>query len=121
VLEIAYGLAKSDVTRDTALVWFTRLATSDMVSTLPFDGHGAVVAGRLRAAHPHPPTGARRAGTKPDQRAGWVIDLQIAACTWTHGHALVTHNRQDFDVIAAMISGLYPTVPTLEVLDPPAL
>ena len=121
MLEIAYGLAKSGVTRDTGLVWFTRLATSEMVLTLPFDSHAAVLAGRLRAAHPYPPTGLKRSGVKTEQRAGWVIDLQIAACAWAHGHALVTHNRRDFDLIAELISGLYPAVPTLELLDPPAL
>jgi predicted nucleic acid-binding protein len=50
-----------------------------------------------------------------------VLDLQIAACAWTHGYALVTHNRRDFDVIARLIGDMYPTVDTLVVLDPPAL
>jgi predicted nucleic acid-binding protein len=121
VLEIAYGLARATATRDTALVWFTRLATSDMVETLPMDAYAALLAGRLRAAHPTPPTGLRRSGTKPDQRAGWVLDLQIAACAWAHGRELATHNRRDFAVIADLIGDLYPNVPTLQVLGPPAL
>jgi predicted nucleic acid-binding protein len=121
VLEIAYGLARVEATRHTGLTWFTRLAVSDMVVTLPLDTHAAIVAGRLRAAHPMPPTGQRRSGTKPDQRAGWILDLQIAACAWAHGHALATHNRRDFDVIAELITALYPNVPALEIRDPPSL
>lgn len=124
VLETAYGLAKAAqgwASGDAGLAWFTRLATSDLVVTLPLDAAGAVVAGRLRAAQPMPPTGARRTGTKPEQRAGWVLDLQIAACAWAHGHAVATDNRRDFDAIADIIAVLYPAVPALEVIDAPAL
>jgi predicted nucleic acid-binding protein len=85
--------------------------------TLPLDATAALVAGRVRAARPTPPTGARRAGTKPEQRAGWVLDIQIGACAWAHGYALTTHNRQDFDVIRDVIVALYPTAPPLDVLD----
>ena len=123
VLEIAYGLARAthgSASGDAALAWFTRLATSDLIVTLPFEAAGAVVAGRLRAAQPTPPTGLRRAGTKPEQRAGWVLDLQIAACAWSHGYAVATDNRRDFDAIAHLIAALYPTVPRLEVIDAPA-
>jgi predicted nucleic acid-binding protein len=124
LLEIAYGLAKAAGQTDpegAGLAWFTRLATSDLVLMLPLDAEGAVVAGRLRAVHPMPPTGTKRAGTKPDQRAGWLLDLQIGACAWAHGYAIATANRHDFDTIASLIDELYPTVPTLEVIDAPVL
>ena len=125
VLEISYGLARaapSWASADAGLAWFTRLATSDLVVTLPLDAVGAVVAGRVRAAQPTPPTGGqRRAGTKPEQRAGWILDLQIAACAWAHGRAVVTANRRVFAVISVLIAALYPATPPLEVLDAPAL
>jgi len=124
VLEIAYGLARAthgSASGDAALAWFTRLATSDLIVTLPFEAAGAVVAGRLRAAQPTPPTGLRRAGTKPEQRAGWVLDLQIAACAWAHGHTVATDNRRDFDAISDLVAALYPSVQALEVIDAPAL
>ena len=124
MLEIAYGLAAAAATLpsgDAGLAWFTRLATSDLVTLLPLDGTAAVVAGRLRAARPIPPTGARRAGTKPEQRPAWVLDLQIAACAWAHGYVLATANRRDFDAIAEMLAALYPAVPALEVVDGPVL
>jgi predicted nucleic acid-binding protein len=70
---------------------------------------------------PTPPTGLRRAGTKPEQRAGWLLDLQIAACAWAHGHAVATDNRRDFDAISDLLGALYPTVPALDVIDAPAL
>lgn len=124
ILEVAYGLAKAArawSSADAALAWFTRLATSDLVVALPLDGPGGVVAGRLRAVQPTPPTGVRRSQTKPEQRAGWVLDLQIAACAWVHGHAVATDNRRDFDVISDLILALYPTVPALEVVDAPVI
>lgn len=114
-----HGLARADAAE--ALKWFTAWATTGLVTiTLPFDAPGAVAAGRLRAACPTPPTtGTRRAGTRPEQRAGWVLDLQIAACAWVHGHAIMTANRRDFAAIAALLLELYPGTPALEVLDPP--
>ena len=124
VLEIAYGLARVGATSphgDAGLAWFTQLASGDLVVTLPLDAAGALVAGRLRAAQPRPPSGTRRSPTKPEQRAGWVLDLQIAACAWTHGHAVATDNRRDFDVISGLIAALYPTVSALEVVAPPGL
>jgi len=49
-----------------------------------------------------------------------VLDVQIAACAWSHGYALATDNRRDFDAIAHLIAALYPTVLPLEVIDAPA-
>lgn len=120
VLEICYGLAKAGDERGAALRWFTRLVTSALVLvTLPLDTTSAILAGRLRASAPTPPTGVRRSATKPEQRTGWLLDLQIAACAWSHGYALATDNRRDFAVIAGLIAELYPSVRTLEVLGPP--
>lgn len=124
VLEIIYGLAgaaAASAGMEGALVWFTRLVTSEFVATLPLNGPAAVVAGRLRADNPAPPTGKKRIGTKPEQLAAWVLDLQIAATAWAAGHALATANRLDFDTISKLIAELYPGVPPLEVLDPPDL
>jgi predicted nucleic acid-binding protein len=123
-LEISYGLAKS-ARRDPrivpALTWFTRLASSDLVVVQPLDAAGALIAGRLRAEQPVPPTGKRRSGSKPEQRAGWLLDIQIAACAWVSGAAVVTANRRDFDALRVLLAGLYPSTPPLDVQDPPEL
>jgi predicted nucleic acid-binding protein len=121
VLEISYGLARAGDRYAAALGWFTRLVSSTLVLvTLPLDATAAILAGRLRALQPTPPTGGgRRSSTKPEQRAAWLLDIQIAACAWSHGHALATDNRRDFDVIARLIGELYPSVSTLEVVAPP--
>lgn len=120
-MEIAYGLAAAGRRLGAGLAWFTRLATSDLVATLPLDATAAIVAGRVRAVQPTPPTAPRRTGSKPERRAGWVLDIQIAACAWAHGHALATHNRRDFDAIAEVIASLYPSVPALTVIDAPSV
>jgi predicted nucleic acid-binding protein len=124
VMEIAHGLGKAARSSERghgALTWFTRLVTSGLVAVLALDVAAAVVAGRLRAVYPVPPSGERRSGTKPEQRAGWLLDLQIAAAAWVAGHSIVTHNRRDFETIAHLIADLYSTVPPLDVLDPPPL
>ena len=98
-----------------------RAASANLVITSPLDGLGAVVAGRLRALQPTLPAGLRRAGTKPGQRPGWVLDLQIAACAWAHGHTVATDDRRDFDAISDLVAALYPSVPGLEIIEAPAL
>ncbi|MEA2196470.1 MAG: hypothetical protein QOJ25_521 [Solirubrobacteraceae bacterium] len=122
LFEMSYGLAKAASATGSAnvgLAWLARLSASDLVMTLPLDEVAALVAGRVRAAQPVPPTGARRSGTKPDQRTAWILDIQIASCAWAHGHALATDNRRDFAAIAELIAGLYPAAGRLEVIDPP--
>jgi predicted nucleic acid-binding protein len=104
-----------------ALSWFTGLAMSDLVATLTLDDAAAVVAGRVRAGQPTPPTNGRRRGSKAEGRAGWVLDIQIAACAWVHGHAIVTDNQRDFAAIRDVIAELYPRVAALEVLPGPSL
>jgi predicted nucleic acid-binding protein len=99
----------------TALRWFTGVIASDLVEILSLDRSAAILAGRLRATHPAPPTGARRRGTKPEQRAGWVLDIQIAACAWTHGRQIATENHHDFEALSDLIATLYPSATPLAI------
>ena len=111
VMETVRGLqaaATSKPKMAAALRWFTTLITSDLVEILTLDRSAAILAGRLRAMQPTPPTGPRRKGVKPEQRAAWVLDIQIAACAWTHGRPIATENRQDFDALSDLIAKLYP-------------
>ena len=85
---------------------------------LPLDRPAAILAGRLRALHPTPPTGTRRKGVTPAQRAGWVLDIQIAACVWTHGRELATENLRDFQTLRELIAALYPDTSPLVVTAP---
>jgi predicted nucleic acid-binding protein len=102
-----------------ALRWFTTLIASDLVEILTLDRSAAILAGRLRAIQPTPPTGARRKGVKPEQRAAWVLDIQIAACAWTHGRQIATENRHDFDVLSGLTARLYPDASPLVVSGSP--
>ena len=104
VMETVRGLQDASVGKPAmaaALRWFTSFVVSGLVEVLPLDRSAAIVAGRLRALHPVPPTGERRKGTKPEQRAGWLLDIQIAACAWTHGRDVATENRRDFEALTA--------------------
>lgn len=121
-MEVARGLqvaALSEQRFAAALDWWVGTIHSDLVEVIAFDDHAAVVAGRLRARHPTGPGRRRKGQGKPDARAGWVLDLQIAACAWVAGRAVATDNRADFDHIAAALAGFYPDVPVLEVLESP--
>jgi predicted nucleic acid-binding protein len=126
-MEVVRGLQASAVGRPrplgdrlaSALTWFTELIASDLVEVLSLDRTAAILAGGLRAMRPVPPSGARRKGTKPEQRAGWVLDIQIAACAWTHGRQISTENRHDFEVLRDLIAKLYPDTPPLDVTPPP--
>ncbi len=104
----------------SALAWLVRLVASDLVEILSLDRSSAIVAGRLRATQPTPPTGLRRKGTKPEQRAGWVLDIQIAACAWTHGREVATENVRDFEALRDLIAQLYPQTTPLVVTASPA-
>jgi len=122
VMEVARGLqvaALSGQRFAAALGWWVGTIHSDLVEVIAFDDHAAVVAGRLRARHPTGPGRRRKGQGKPDARAGWVLDLQIAACAWVAGRAVATDNRADFDQIATALAGVYPDVPALEVLESP--
>jgi predicted nucleic acid-binding protein len=123
VMEVVRGVQATATRKPRiapALAWFVRLVASDLVEILPLDRTSAIVAGRLRAMHPIPPTGVRRTGVKTDQRAGWVLDMQIAACAWTHGRDIATENRHDFEVLRDLIAQLYPDTTPLVVAPTPA-
>lgn len=122
VMEVVRGLqatASGKPRMAAALQWFIGLVASDLVEVLSLDRPAAIVAGRLRATQPIPPAGARRKGVKPEQRAGWVLDIQIAACAWTHGRQIATENRHDFEALCDLITSLYPDAPPLTVNSPP--
>lgn len=122
VMEVVRGLQATATSRPSivpALTWFVGLVTSDLVEILSLDRPAAILAGRLRAMQPTPPTGARRKGSKPEQRTAWVLDIQIAACAWTHGRQIATENRRDFEILRDLIAKLYPDTPTLAVNPPP--
>jgi predicted nucleic acid-binding protein len=123
VMEVVRGLQAAAAGKPgiaLALTWLVGLLTSDLVDVLALDRTAAILAGRLRALQPTPPTGARRKGVKPEQRAGWVLDIQIAACAWTHGRDIATENRHDFEVLSELIAKPYPDTPPLVVASPPA-
>ena len=122
VMETVRGLqatAASNPKMAAALRWFTTLVTSDLVEILALDRSAAILAGRMRALQPTPPTGTRRKGTKPEQRAAWVLDIQIASCAWTHGREIATENHGDFRILSELIAALYPDAPPLEVVGSP--
>lgn len=129
VMEVARGIQATAASTQRqigdrpapALAWFIRLLASDLVEILPLDRAAALVAGQLRAMHPSPPTGARRKDVKPEQRAGWVLDIQTAACAWTHGREIATENRRDFEALRELIARLYPDTSPLLVTPPPAV
>lgn len=122
IMEVTRGLqtgAAREPRFANALAWFVTLTASGLFETLPLDRASAILAGRLRALRPVPPTvTGRRAGTKPDQRAGWVLDIQIAACAWTHGRDVVTDNVRDFEALRELISQLHPAQSPLVVRAP---
>lgn len=124
VMEVLRGLharaADSDGRSARTIRWFKGLLSSDLLDVLPFDRHAAALAGHLRALHPLPPTGASRRATKPDQRASWVLDIQIAACAWTHGREIVTDNVRDFEQLRDLIAELYPGASPLAVTAAPS-
>ncbi len=122
VMEVVRGLQATGADKPRValvLTWFVGLVASDLVEILTLDLPAAIVAGRLRAMHPTPPTGARRKGAKPEQRAGWVQDIQIAACAWTHGRHIATDSRHDFETLRDLIAKLYPDSSPLVVSPSP--
>jgi predicted nucleic acid-binding protein len=123
VMEVVRGLQATAADKPRiapALAWFVRLVASELVEILSLDRPSAIVAGRLRATQPTPPTGLRRKGVKPEQRAGWVLDIQIAACTWTHGREIASENLHDFEALRDLIARLYPNTTPLVVSALPA-
>jgi len=122
VMEVVRGLQAGAADRSgmaAALAWFVGLLASGLMDVLSLDRTAAILAGRLRAMQSIPPTGARRTGVKPEQRVGWVFDIQIAACAWTHGHPIATENLRDFEALRDLIAKLYPDSSPLLVAPSP--
>ena len=126
VQEIAFGLqrkAPADPKFQTALHWFTEILDAGVLGVLPLSWEAALLAGRLRARHPTPPTPARSQrsrGTKPERRVAWVTDIQIAASAWLAGESVCTTDQAHFESLGNAIADLHPGEGTLGVLPPPA-
>ncbi len=121
IQEVVRGLQahlRVDAAFQFAADWFATLLEHSLVHVVPFDGASAVLAGRLLARLPHPPTGTRRReGTRARQRAAWALDVQIAACAFAGGFGVLTENVDDFAVLRDRIADLFPDVPPLVVAD----
>ena len=120
VQEIARGLERraadaAFAQRPGALV---ALLMHPLLRVVPFDRAGALLAGRLLARLPHPPSGPRRReGTRARQRAAWALDVQIASCAFAGGYGILTENVADFAALRDAIATLVPDVPPLVVRD----
>lgn len=121
VQEIMRGLqlrARHDDGSTVRANWFAVLLTHSLVTVIPFAAASGVLAGRLLAMLPHPPTGRHhRHGTRAQQRAAWALDVQIASCAFAGGYGVLTENVADFAVLRDAIERLVPDVPPLVVSD----
>jgi predicted nucleic acid-binding protein len=124
VAEIFYGLARraDDERYLEALAWFTEILNAGLLEVLPLTRESAILTGRLRALHPAPPSGRRRADdrSKPERRVAWVTDIQIAACAWLQGEGICTADQAHFEFLRQAISQLFPTETSLELLPAPS-
>ena len=103
---------------DRSFDWLSALIAHSLIRIVPFAATSAVLAGRLLALHPHPPTrNHRRHGTRAQQRAAWALDIQIAACAYAGGYGVLTENVDDFAVLGDAIAELLPEAPPLAVTD----
>jgi len=121
VQEVVHGLhahLRFDAAFHSSADWFAALLEHTLVRVLPFDCASAVLAGRLLASLPLPPTGRRRReGTRARQRAAWALDVQIAACAFAGGYGVLTENVEDFAVLRDAIAEMLPAVPPLAITD----
>jgi predicted nucleic acid-binding protein len=121
VQEVTRGLelqATNDARFARRLLAFTEFVAQPMVQVLAFDALAALLAGRLLARHPHPPSRRQQPhGTRARQRAAWALDVQIAACAFAGGYGILTENVADFAVLRDAITTLVPGVPPLLVSD----
>jgi hypothetical protein len=119
-MEVFRGLmrkvAEGDDRFATVADWFTSLVNGPGVEVLPFDNAAAQVAGEVAARSPSPPSGRKRGENKGTRRARWVLDIQIAATAWVHGHGVLTENVADFEAISRTMQDIYPDASPLEVV-----
>jgi predicted nucleic acid-binding protein len=122
VLEIAYGYQRKafrDARFGELLAWFTRFLASDALSVVPLDGRAALIAGRVRAALPHPPPSKADRRSKTMRQASWRLDVEIAATAFAAGFDVATENRRDFEALAQTLATVFPEAPRLAVVDGP--
>lgn len=126
VAEISFGLQRrgGDNRFAAALAWFTEILEAGLVGVLPLSREAALLAGRLRAIYPVPPStpsgrGKRDTRPKPERRVAWVSDIQIAATAWLAAEPLCTADQGHFGLLGSAIVGLYPEAGELEVIPGP--
>ena len=126
VHEISFGLerrAGEDARFGVLLTWFTELLDLGILGVLPMTWEAALLAGRLRARQPVPPTNTparqRSRGPKPERRVAWITDIQIAATAWLAGESVCTADRGHFKVLSDSIGQMFPEQGSLKVLPPP--
>jgi len=126
VFEISHGLhkaARGGVRPAVAhLRWLRGQLDAGVIIALAFDARAAEVAGYLRAAHPAAPAGEPQPKRRiePERRVAWVLDVQIAATTWVHGHSIVTTDAH-FPLLSTALHNAAPSAPPLAVIDPAAV
>jgi predicted nucleic acid-binding protein len=120
--EVAFGyqrVALRDPRAGALLGWFSRLLGSEPFSVVPMDDRAALVAGRLRGVHPHPPHPRTDGRSKTMRQAAWLMDIQIAATAFAAGLDVATRNNQDFLLLGDLLVDLFPQAPPLQVLPAP--
>lgn len=112
-------LEAGDQRFDNLLDWLEGFLGSGLVDLLPFDDRAAIVAGRVRARRPFPPSAnTRRTDRGAEGRVSWFMDVAIASTAWAAGLDIVTPNRVDFEAIADELEALAPGSPRLVVGTP---
>lgn len=126
VAEISFGLRRraDDERFAAALGWFSEVLDAGLFGVLPLTREAALLAGRLRAVHPTPPSassGRRRRDSraKPERRVAWVADIQIAATAWLAAEPVCTADQGHFGLLGSAIVALYPQEGGLEILASP--
>lgn len=125
VLELTYGLRKAALGGNARLAahlrWLRGFLELGAVRVLPLDARGAQLAGDARAVRPVPPPRRGERRSKAERRVAWLLDLQIAAAAYVHGHDVATGNLRDFEAIGDVFAELAPGAPPLGVVEPPEL
>lgn len=122
VTEVAWGDARAMASQPRSwqlLRWLSRFLARPDVTVLPLTREAAFAAGRTRASCPFPARSRRDPRSKPDRRAAWVNDIQIASTAWTFGLPVATENVADFTRLSELLAELYPRAKPLEVLPSP--